>query len=327
MYQQNSTWAVAQEKVLRLFAANPEERRLRFKPMSRQQRAFVHSLAEDFGFDSESMDPEPHRHVAIFKTPRFVMAPMKTLAECVRIRQIQRATIPAPTPTALSSRPKPSNTSVDPYNAFLITNPRFALTIEEVVAVLRNTLPKTDSPLELEVNFLPSEEVALKPPIAARVNIPEREIQAMLESIKSPMLQAFTSQKIGKLQLARLDASLNVLRRETDVDALGAGWSHVAAKGAPVRHAQQSTPIGTKGGFAILSLNSAKKRKEKPKSEPAEVADDWEAAEELEEEKEKGASGANSGFNSEAEGSQNPLLDARSASDGIGDSNIDLDSE
>lgn len=166
MYQQNSTWAAAQEKELRLFAANPEEKRLRSKPMIRKHRAFIHSLAEDFGFDSESMDPEPHRHVAIFKTPRFVMAPMKTLAECVRIRQVQRTTATAPpATTTLTSRPKASNVSGDPYNAFVITNPRFALTIEEVKTVLKSVLPKTAFPLELDVSFLPTEEVALKPPI------------------------------------------------------------------------------------------------------------------------------------------------------------------
>lgn len=121
----------------------------------------------------------------------------------------------------------------------------------------------------------------------------------MLEAVKPALSAALSSQKIGKLQLARLDAFLNVLRKETD--NLGGGWSQVAAKGAPVRHVQQSTPIGNKGGFAVLSLNSTKKKMEKQKK--AEVADDWEAAEEIEEEKERATSGANSGFNSEVEGS------------------------
>jgi transcriptional repressor NF-X1 len=309
MYQQNSSWAAAQEKELRLFAANPDEKRLRSKPMARKQRAFIHSLAEDFGFDSESMDPEPHRHVAIFKTPRFVMAPMKTLAECVRIRQVQRAVAPPATTTA-TSRPKASNVSADPYNAFLITNPRFALTVEEIKAVLKSVLPKTAFPLELDVSFLPTEEVALKPPIAARVSLPDREVQAMLEAVKPALSSALSAQKIGKLQLARLDAFLNVLRKETD--APGGGWSQVAAKGAPVRHVPQSTPLGNKGGFAVLSTSSTKKKKEKQKE--VEVADDWEAAEEVEEEKEKAEeveeekeranSLVNSGSNSEAEGSR-----------------------
>lgn len=299
MYQQNATWAATQEKQLRLFAADPDQKRLRFKPMPRNQRAFIHSLAEDFGMDSESMDPEPHRHVAIFKTPKFVMAPMRTLAECARTRQIQQriapAPAPAPAPTA-ALRPKPNNANVDPYNAFLILNPRFALTIEELAPVVKSVLSKTSFRCELEMTFLPGEVVALKPPLAARLSIPEREMQTMLESIQAPLSQALSAQSIGKIQLARLDSTLTVLRKESDVGP-GSGWSQVAAsKGTPLRQVQKSTPFGNKGGFAVLSLSSKKKKKEAP----VEVAEDWEAAEEEEEQKEK--SGANSGVASEDEG-------------------------
>ncbi|KAF2750001.1 hypothetical protein M011DRAFT_381827, partial [Sporormia fimetaria CBS 119925] len=169
MYQDNSTWAAAQEKVLRLFAADPEEKRLRFKPMPSHQRAFIHSIAEDFGFDHESMDPEPHRHVFIFKTPKFVMAPMKTLAECSRLRPPQRVS----TPVAVPTRPKPKITSGDPFNGFILTNARFGLTIDEIATVVKSTLPNTTFPVELEIHFLPSEEVALKPPLMTRANMPE----------------------------------------------------------------------------------------------------------------------------------------------------------
>lgn len=300
MYQRNSTWAAAQEKILRLFAANSEEKRMRFKPMQSPQRAFIHSLAEDFGLDTESMDPEPHRHVALFKTPRFVMAPMKTLADSLRIRQRERATATTAARTTTTytpaPQPKPSK-AVDPYNGFLVTSPRFALTIEEITSVLRATMPKTSYPLELEVAFLPSEEVSLKPPIAARASVTEREIQTMLESIKPAISAAIAAESIGKLQLVRTDASLNVQRRESD-DAPGAGWSQVA-KGNPVRRAPQNAPLGVKSGFAVLSLPRRKKK--------VEVADDWEVEEEKEEEKEaeaeqeRGASGATSGVSSDVE--------------------------
>jgi transcriptional repressor NF-X1 len=294
MYQQNSTWAAAQEKQLRLFAADPEAKRFRFAPMKSQQRAFVHSLAEDFGFDTESMDPEPHRHVALFKTPRFVMAPMKTLAECARTRQIQRP-IPPPAPTTIL-RPKPSNTTGDPYNGFLITNTRFALMIEEVQTAVKAVLAKTSFRLELEVSFLPGDDVALKPPLVARLQIEEREMQKLLESIKDPLSQAFTAAKLGKVELARLDSSLNVLRKESDIGP-GSGWSTVAAaKSAPLRHVAGGARFGNKGGFAVLSLSSTKKKKDKP----AEVVEDWEVAEEQEEEKEK-VSGTNSAVVSENE--------------------------
>ncbi|KAF2474896.1 uncharacterized protein BDR25DRAFT_301494 [Lindgomyces ingoldianus] len=290
MYQENSTWAATQEKEFRLFAADPAQKRLRFKPMPANHRAFLHSIAEDFGLDSESMDPEPHRHVAIFKTPRFVMAPMKTLAECARIRQVQRVTTSPPIITTL--RPKPTNMSGDPFNAFLITNPRFALTVEEVNSLVKSTIP--NAPFPLEVNFLPSEEVALRPPLMARVTMPERDMQVTLEALKPILSQAISAHTIGKLQLVRLDSSLNILRKEVDAGP-GAGWSQVAAKGAPARKVEKNVALGTRGGFAVLSLSSTKKKVEKEK--PVEVADDWEAAEMMEEERER-VSGANSGVNS-----------------------------
>ncbi|KAF2876643.1 hypothetical protein BDV95DRAFT_561255 [Massariosphaeria phaeospora] len=281
MYQENPTWATAQEKVLRLFAANPDERRLRFKPMPAHQRAFLHSVAEDFGFDTESMDPEPHRHVSIFKTPRFVMAPMRTLAECARTRPSQRV---VPTTSKLTARTKPNTISRDPFNAFIITNPRFALTIEEVHTVMKSALRKTSFPLVFEIEFLPTEEVALKPPLAARVSIPERELEAMLESVKPTLTQECEAHTLGKIQLARLDSSLNVQRKELAPDA-GAGWSQVVAKGAPARKVEVAKALGSKGGFAVLSLSNTKKQKEKEKV--VEVADHWEAAESMEEERER----------------------------------------
>ncbi|KAF2730570.1 hypothetical protein EJ04DRAFT_412866, partial [Polyplosphaeria fusca] len=284
MYLQNSTWAAAQEKMFRVFAADPEAKRLRFKPMPPNQRAFLHSIAEDFGFDSESMDPEPHRHIGIFKTPRFVMAPMKTLSECVRLHQAQRATAPSLTVPVIS-RPKASITTADPFNAFLITHARFALTIEDVQAAIQSGL--TNPPFPLEIEFLPNEEVVVRPPLTVRVNFQDqRDLQASLESIKPSLVQAIASNNIGKVQLVRVDASLNVLRREPD-GSLGAGWSQVAAKGAPVRRVEKTAPVGSKGGFAVLSLSSARKKKDKERQ--VEVADDWEVAEEVEEEKERSA--------------------------------------
>lgn len=279
MYQENSAWAATQEKALRLFAADPEEKRLRLKPMNRAQRAFIHSLAEDFGFDSESMDPEPHRHVCIFKTPKFVVAPMKTLAECARIRPVQR--VAAPTTCAVPARPKQTG---DPYNGFIIVKPRFALTVEEVSSVLKQTLPKTTFPVELDINFLPSEEVALKPPLITRANMPEPDLQARLEAIKPTLSAAISAQGLGKLQLARLDASLNVLRRENDgSEGAGAGWSQVvASKGAMARGAQKVQLVREGGRFAVLSLSRTRRKMEREV-----VVDDWETAELEEEEKEK----------------------------------------
>jgi transcriptional repressor NF-X1 len=109
LFRESTKFCQIYEREFRVFAADEKEKRLRFKPMKANQREFIHSLAEDFGLDSESQDPEPHRHVCIFKTPRFVSAPMKTLAQCVK-------------PKAVVAEPAPSSSSglmvtAEPFNA------------------------------------------------------------------------------------------------------------------------------------------------------------------------------------------------------------------
>jgi transcriptional repressor NF-X1 len=243
LYMDNPAWCQSQEKTFRAFAADPDEKRLRFKPMKNQERAFLHALAEDFGFDSESMDPEPHRHVSLFKTPRFVMAPMKTLAQCVRIKSQQEKTVSVN-----------NVTSNAPFNALLVTKIRFGLTIEE----MRNVLPKVP---HFEINFLPSEEVVLR--LQAH--------ESRLETLKATLAKDFIAKGIGSVELCRVDDSLNVERREIDTEKLGksiGGWSTVAAKAAaPKKPIIKAAPV--KSSFVVLSTNEKAKKK-------AAVADDWE---------------------------------------------------
>ncbi len=163
LFRDKPGFAQQQERELRVFADAPEEKRLRFKPMPAHQRAFLHSLAEDFGLDSESQDPEPHRHVCIFKTPRFVAAPTKTLAQCQRI-----ATAAANLNASASSlKPitTPSTTQSQTFfNALLLTNPRFGLTIDELDAALAPDLAlaaRTGPALSFTTSFFPSTDEVL----------------------------------------------------------------------------------------------------------------------------------------------------------------------
>ncbi|KAF2429848.1 hypothetical protein EJ08DRAFT_575957, partial [Tothia fuscella] len=274
MYLGNAQWAQIQEKELRLFAADPDQRRLRFKPMKSRERAFLHALAEDFGFDSESMDPDPHRHVAIFKTPRFVMAPMKTLAECARIRQIQRA-ITASTKVEAPKKIKSSNVVPDPLNAFLITRARFGLTDEE----LRGVIGPVSGGIPFDISFLPSEEIVLKPLQLPPVS--ERTLEASLTAIKPNMMKALAVNSFGSLQLCRVDDSLNIVQLESD--QVNSGWSQVAAKAAaPRKMAYPERTVSNKNKFTVFASSKGKDKKIREES----VEDDWEAAETREEEKE-----------------------------------------
>ncbi len=268
LFQDNPKWAQDQEREFRVFAIDEDEKRLRFKPMPANQRAFLHNLAEDFGFDSESMDPEPHRHVALFKTPRFVSAPTKTLKDCVKIRNNQKAAAA----TEAHSKTRASNIN-EPYNGFLLINARFGLTLDEIqteLASVQGPSPK----LHFHIRFLRGDEVALKASIASQT---ERTIDMSLKNLKLPLVRSLQNQGFGHLQLCRFDESLNILGRESD-DADGGGWSQVAAKAVAPRSAPQTEAIGSRSSFAVLtSLNNRKKAEAERKARES-VVDDWETA-------------------------------------------------
>lgn len=276
MFRENFKWGQTQEREIRVFAADENEKRLRFKPMPAHQRAFIHSLSEDFGFDSESMDPEPHRHVAVFKTPRFVMAPMKTLAECVRIRTSAEA---SSTPVAETQRRLQANNET--YNGFLLSNPRFGLTLEELRADCAASLDSTPG-LSYDISFLPSEEIVIKArPASSSTVLSSSAIEAAIKALKPPLSASISSKRLAtSIQLCALDTSLNITRREMDDPANNGGWSQVAAKAAAPRTAPRHTGVGEKSVYTVLGskLRDAKKKKEEMKKarESEVVVDDWE---------------------------------------------------
>ena len=276
IFRENVKWAQTQEREFRVFAADDNERRLRFKPMSPNQRAFLHSLSKDFGFDSESMDLEPHRHVAVFKTPRFVMAPMKTLAECVRVR----ASIEASS-AAVTEAQKKLHTSNEPFNGFLLTYPRFGLTLEELRTEFSSVLD-TASGLAFDTSFLPSEEIILKArPASSSTTISTTSIEASIKALKSALSTITSSKHLAKsIQLCALDSSLNILRRELDDSVSNGGWSQVAAKAAAPRMAPRHMAVGEKSVYTILGskLKDAKRKKEEMMKvkKDEDVVEDWE---------------------------------------------------
>lgn len=283
MFRESSKWAQTQEREFRVFAADENEKRLRFKPMPPHQRAFIHSLSEDFGFDSESMDPEPHRHVAIFKTPRFVMAPMKTLAECVRIRQAEAALVATVEP------PKKLQSNNEPFNGFLLIQPRFAITIEELRRDLSSLLDSVAA-LAFDISFLPSEEIVIKcRPSSPSITISSDSIAATLRSIRPSILAQVAAKHLAhSTQLCALDSSLNILRREADDAASNGGWSQVAAKAAAPRMAPRQMAVGEKSVYTVLGskLREAKKKKEEEQKAKEAVVEDWEEEVRKDEERE-----------------------------------------
>ena len=226
--------------------------------MASPQRSFLHALAEDFGLDSESQDPEPHRHVVVFKTPRFVSAPMKTLAQCAKIRPIT-STVVEPAPVKTSSK--------EPWNAFLLSTPKFGLTIEELHAVLNPEFAAAE--LDFEILFLPDGDVVLH---ALTSGSWLQKIDHALVTLKPAVSKKVSALKLaGAVALVAVDGSGNVVRREDE--GTGGGWSQVA-KGTARKVVVEERGVGTKGGFAVLGRKERKGKENEKKD--VEVTEDWE---------------------------------------------------
>lgn len=264
LYKENPQWAHVYEREFRVFAGDRAERRLRFKPMKASQRAFLHSLAEDFGFDSESSDPEPHRHVCLFKTPRFVSAPMKTLAQCAKIRASQDS-------SAQQSTIANDATTI-PYNALLLTNPQFGLTIEELDAALKKEYTAHPT-VKFHTSFLPSDEVVIR----GSGTWTSQTLEASLTALKSTLQPTVRRLKLAdNVFLCSVDDSLNVLRREENKARGEGGWSAVVG-----RTTARPKPTGSLASLASVPLRTkfvALKKENKKKVEDEPVEEDWEAA-------------------------------------------------
>lgn len=304
LFRSQVNWAKQQERELRVFAATPEEKRLRFKPMPSQQRAFLHALAEDFGLDSESQDPEPHRHVCIFKTPKFVAAPQKTLDQCLRI-----ATVASNLGTGASALkplvgPAPQPEQPHHFNALLLKDPRFGLTIEELDAALATELAvasRSGPALTFTTSFLPSDEVLIKAvqvltaaAVATSLAATPQAVETTLSALKAAVTKTVSRLRLaGAVLLCHVDATQTIVRREGDAAANNGGWSAVASRGswrrtlnkgraaAPAAAATEQRAPST--FVALRRLGDKKKAEAAAKEEEAKVEEDWLSAVEREE--------------------------------------------
>lgn len=295
MYLEDVAWAHKQEEILRLFAADDEEKRYRFGPMKNRQRAFIHSLAEDFGFDGESLDPEPHRHVLLFKTPKFVSAPMKTLAQSARTKRAQ-LNIAAPIHSATIERKSADEVKHD-YNGLLLTNVKFALTEDEVRPLVR----KSAATVEFDIIFLSNDEgVALLP--SRSWETPE-QLTTTLTSLQPLLAGELAKHNIAptttlcEFDLSGVEPRVVHLQGKAS-NSFANGWSQVAAKRAAPMQAPQVKPVGQRPIYTVLGSRLAEAKRKKQENEDKlrkqaqreEVIDDWENEAEQDEEALTGSS-------------------------------------
>ncbi|KAL2023464.1 hypothetical protein VTK56DRAFT_2460 [Thermocarpiscus australiensis] len=262
--------------------------------MPAHQRAFLHALAEDFGLDSESQDPEPHRHVCIFKTPRFVSAPRKTLAQCLRIAKAaanlgtDASSLRPATTASADSRHQGTN---QPFNAFLLKDPRFGLTIDELDQALAADLGAA-SRLTFTTSFLPSEEIVIKatPLLTAAAvatsALTPQAVETTLSGLKPAVARTVSRLGLaGAVSLCHANPSLNIVRREGDAPASRpnntGGWNAVASRGSWRRAAKQAPAAGAaveqRAPSAFVALKKLELRKKKVVEEE-QVEEDWLAA-------------------------------------------------
>ncbi|KAL9022570.1 MAG: hypothetical protein Q9185_000280 [Variospora sp. 1 TL-2023] len=294
MFRENVKWSQEQEREFRVFATDDAEKRLRFKAMPSHQRTFLHSLAQDFGLDSESMDPEPHRHVAVFKTPRFVSPPTKTLKECVRIQSNAEAAA-----ASVLEEQRRLRSNHEAYNGFLLGHPRFGLTFDVLRSELTPQFNATPG-LAFDISFLPTEEIVIKAKAASpSTNIQPSAIEAAVMAMKGPVAAIVSTKRLAETcQLCSLDASLNILRRALEDEGASDGWNRVASKAVGPRYALPQRGVGEKSVYTVLGskIKDAKKKKkeELEKAMVAEVpVDDWAEEVRREEEEEEEMGGRN----------------------------------
>ncbi|KAK4147924.1 uncharacterized protein C8A04DRAFT_8826 [Dichotomopilus funicola] len=331
-FRENVNWAQEQERELRVFANAPEVKRIRFKPMPSHRRAFLHALAEDFGLDSESQDPEPHRHVCIFKTPRFVSAPHKTLAQCLRIANTA-ARLGAVASSLKPAPPPASQQQTEFFNALLLKDLRFALTLDELndaIATELASASRSGPALSFSTTFLPSEEILIKATpnmtaaaIATSLTPTPQAVEKTLSSLKSSVSKITSREGLaGGVVLCHADAAGQITRREGDTSAKNGGWNAVAGRGS---WRKLGGKISITEAKAVASEQRPRStfvalRKSEPKAKPVvlddKVVGDWAAA--VEEEEEEGGDGVET----DGEDGVEKAKDDHDASD---DANVDRD--
>ncbi|RGP62877.1 hypothetical protein FLONG3_10099 [Fusarium longipes] len=262
LYKQFPKWGDEQESQFRVFAANKDEVRLRYEPMKNISRQFLHLLAEDFGLESKSEDHDIHRSVLVWKTDKFVAAPPKTLSQCVKIRAAQAAEAAA---AAAIRPPSPPVLETEPFNALVLTEPRFGLTNDDVNTALASDLSSLQG-FSFKVDFL-GEEVLIKATVAYSAFLTPAPLEKSLEVLKPRIEQTIHREKLAEnVLLCHSDVNGAITRREVPRRAGAGGWSAVAGRAASKPGSSSTVEEAKPGRRLLLGL-----KKKKPQPEAGKV--------------------------------------------------------
>jgi transcriptional repressor NF-X1 len=272
-YAKDRKWSAAVEEKFRAFAES-NQKRYTFNPMKSGQRAFLHSLAEDYGFQSVSQDPEPYRSVILFKGSNNGTAPKKTIAEYIASKP---SAVPTSTPVSIQQLKKPQR---QPYNAIILQNIRIGLLNAEIERELEPVLK--DTQLRFNLQWSGGDDVLLVPKASSFGN---DQIDVELADALIPQLKRLIAKNglADKAELCLVGKDGQIVNRESQPK-----WSLVVGKSSPAAGTKPPAQanVGSKSRFdlehgkAELARKSAEslKKKEKKKGKEVDVVDDWETA-------------------------------------------------
>lgn len=167
-----------------------------------------------------------------------------------------------------------------PFNAFLLQDHRFGLTIDEIDRAV-GTVLAAGTGLKFTTNFLLSDEIVIEA-VSSPAYTPQ-SAEAKLKSYKLTLAQTVTRLGLAKgVSLCHVEPSLSITRREGDAFTTGTGgWNAVASRGSWRKTSQPAAaPTTTRSLVALRRTDWRKKGKE---ILMAPVEDDWLEAAEKEE--------------------------------------------
>lgn len=240
LFEDNQSWCVEQESELRDFAADASRRVYRFKPMPPASRAFLHSLAKDFGLISESQDGGASRAVSVLKTQSFVSAPLKSLSASLRLRTLAREKEAEAKAAEQAEQLLPlEEQDTTHFNAIVLSAPGFGLTMEDLEAALKNDLEHPS--VVFDIDFQPSGEVILKAASRTFANVLHpAKMHETLCALKPGVAGTVARRELaGAVHLAHVDGENRVTGRERATEG---GWNEVVRRAGRGGASGASTP-------------------------------------------------------------------------------------
>ncbi|KAK9450580.1 uncharacterized protein V1518DRAFT_382278 [Limtongia smithiae] len=330
MYGTNKRWCESIEQIIDSFVASKTPKRsLAFPPMRRQQRQFIHTLAEAYELESESQDPEPHRSVVLHRNSRTSL-PEMSLAQAfvVYSRKLQQQQATSST-GALPLRKVPKQA----YNAFLLGSIQVGLTRVDLERKIERML--TDAAvaeIRFQAQWIDDEDVVLTPlPYAATNTLlpkTQEEIERDLVTVK-PLIRRLvliTEHLAASVDLCWITRDNLIAYKESTVKVYSALTSGASTPYSSSIYGSQSK-FSTYNTFAPLNLVSgeaaaaavaaavAASKRERKKQQPQKdepVAESWEELGNDDEDDEESSGDATTGEVSNIDSSDSSKQDGES---------------